>query len=118
MDPISPATNEPGMECAIFGDLTKRRCHGSAQGAGPEVGRSRWKAGAGLEGRGGGATRPGTAMTEQERDGARYKGQARSAWLWVQKYVCGRTVPRRPLSAPFEARNGRLCTNAFCLKVL
>jgi hypothetical protein len=25
MDHIAPATNEPGMECAIFGDLTKRR---------------------------------------------------------------------------------------------
>lgn len=32
--------------------------------------------------RAGGATRPGTDMTEQERDGARYKGEARSAWLW------------------------------------
>ena len=51
MDPIAPATNKPGMECAIFGDLTKRRYHGSARGAGPEVGRSRWKVGAGLEGR-------------------------------------------------------------------
>jgi hypothetical protein len=54
-------------------------------------------------------------MTEQERDGARYQGQARSAWLRGQKCVCGRAVPRRPLSAPFDARNGRLRTNVFCL---
>lgn len=54
------------------------------------------------QGKGEGATRPGTAMTEQERDGARYKGQARSAWLWDRKCVCGRTVLRRPLSAPLR----------------
>jgi hypothetical protein len=93
----------------------KTKRHVSARGAGPEVGRSRWKAGAGLGGRERRAMRPGTDMTEQERDGARYQGQARCAWLWGRKCVCGRAVPRRPLSAPFDARNGRLRTNVFCL---
>lgn len=93
----------------------KTKGHGRARGAGPEVGRSRWKAGAGWPGGEGVATRPGTDVAEQERDRGRYKGAGESAWLWGRKCVCGRAVPSRPFSAPFDARTGRLSTNAFCL---
>lgn len=71
---IAPATNGPGMECAIFGDLTIRRVMVALK----ELGR-RWVEvdGKHEQGRartqGKGATHPGTDMAERERDGACYK---------------------------------------------
>lgn len=69
------------------------------------------------EGRGRELTRAsGPDLAERGRDSARYGSAVRRRVALGKECVRGKMVPRRPLSAPLDARTGQLSTNTFCLE--
>lgn len=117
MDPIAPATNKPGLEYAIFGDLTKRRVMVVL-----EKEALRWVEVDGKQERGADAgerePRAQALTWLNENVTARVtRATVERRVVLGRECVCGRMVPRRPFLAPFDARTGRLSTNAFCLAV-
>ncbi|KAJ6038042.1 hypothetical protein N7499_003393 [Penicillium canescens] len=91
IDHICPATNEPETECAIFGDLRKRRVVVALKDQA-----RRWVEVDGKQERGSGsrergATRPGTDMAEQERDNTTKGGRREQCGSGANVHYMGLT---------------------------